>query len=155
MPKNVKSVLAAALCGASALAALPAEALAGPMSAAHPTSVGLITSVEKAYYRGYRRGYYSGYGGYYRRGYGVPGAAVGAAAGVAGAAAGLVGAGIAGASGLWLSRLWLWQRVWRQLVLGVGPGRRLGVGLQIKRAPRPVRHLRARPRQLPVVAFAE
>lgn len=99
MRKNVKTVLAAALCGATALAALPAEVLAGPMSATRPTSIGLTTSVEKTYYRGYRRGYYPGYGGYYRRGYGVPGAAVGAAAGVAGAAAGLVGAGIAGASG--------------------------------------------------------
>ena len=99
MPKNVKSVLVAALCGATALAALPAEVLAGPMSATHPTSVGLTTSVEKVHYRGYRRGYYPRYGGYYRGGYGVPGAAVGAAAGVAGAAAGLVGAGIAGASG--------------------------------------------------------
>ena len=92
MRKSVKSTLAAALCGATALAALPAEVLAGPMSAALPTSVGLTTSFEQAYYRGYRRGYY-------RRGYGVPGAAVGAAAGVAGAAAGLLGAGIAGASG--------------------------------------------------------
>ncbi|WP_018409255.1 hypothetical protein [Methylocystis rosea] len=55
------------------------------MSAASPTSVGLTTSFEQAYYRGYRRGYY-------RRGYGIPGAAVGAAAG-------LLGAGIAGASG--------------------------------------------------------
>ena len=99
MPKSVKSVLAAALCGATALAALPAEVLAGPMSATRPTSVGLTASVEKAYYRGYRRGYYPRYGGYYRQGYGVPGAAVGAAAGVAGAAAGLLGAGIAGASG--------------------------------------------------------
>jgi hypothetical protein len=92
--KNVKSVLAAALCGATALAALPAEVLAGPMSAAYPTSVGLTASVEQAYYRGYRRAYYPRYGGYYRRGYGYgPGAAV------AGAAAGLLGAGIAGASG--------------------------------------------------------
>jgi hypothetical protein len=91
MCKSVKSVLAA-LCGVTALAALPAEVLAGPMSAASPTSVGLTTSFEQAYYRGYRRGYY-------RRGYGIPGAAVGAAAGVAGAAAGVLGAGIAGASG--------------------------------------------------------
>jgi hypothetical protein len=91
MHKSVKSTLAAALCGATALAALPAEVLAGPMSAASSTSVGLTTSVEKAYYRGYRRGYYRG--GYYRNyGY-LPGAAV------AGAAAGLLGAGIAGASG--------------------------------------------------------
>jgi hypothetical protein len=96
MCKSVKSVLVA-LCGATALAALPAEVWAGPMSAASPTSVGLTTSFEQAYYRGYR---YRGYRrGYYRPGYGIPGAAVGAAAGVAGAAAGVLGAGIAGASG--------------------------------------------------------
>ncbi|WP_232365914.1 hypothetical protein [Methylocystis silviterrae] len=99
MCKSVKSVLAA-LCGVTALAALPAEVLAGPMSAASPTSVGLTRSFEPAYYRGHRRGYYRH--GYYRRGYGIPGAAVGAAAGVAGAAAGaaagLLGAGVAGAS---------------------------------------------------------
>ena len=57
MRKSVKSALAAALCGATALAALPAEVLAGPMRAASSTSVGLTTSVEKIYYRGYRRGY--------------------------------------------------------------------------------------------------
>ncbi|UZX13911.1 hypothetical protein OGR47_20115 (plasmid) [Methylocystis sp. MJC1] len=98
MRKSVK-IVAAALFGATALAALPAEVFGGPMSAASPTSVGLNASLEKAYYRGYRRGYYPRYGGYYRRGYGLPGAAVGAAAGVAGAAAGVLGAGIAGATG--------------------------------------------------------
>ena len=120
MCKSVKSVLAA-LCGVTALAALPAEVLAGPMSAASPTSVGLTTSFEQAYYRGYRRGYYRH--GYYRRGYGIPGAAVGAAAGVAGAAAGaaagLLGAGVAGASagygypgyGYGGSSCWQWDPV--------------------------------------------
>ena len=94
MRKSPKFAIVVALCGATALAALPTEVLAGPMSAARPTSVGLTKSVEKAHYRGYRRGYYPRYGGYYRRGYGYgPGAAL------AGAAAGLVGAGIAGASG--------------------------------------------------------
>ncbi|BDV36453.1 hypothetical protein SS37A_39830 (plasmid) [Methylocystis iwaonis] len=94
MQKNVKSALAAALCGATALAVLPTEVLAGPMTAAPPGSLGITTPVERAYYRGNRRGYYPGYGGYYQRGYGYsPGAAV------AGAAAGLLGAGIAGASG--------------------------------------------------------
>jgi hypothetical protein len=87
MSRRLTSVLAAASCGATALAALPAEVLAGPMSAARSTSFGLTASVEKAYYRGYRRGYY-------RRGYGY-----GSGAAVAGAAAGLLGAGIAGASG--------------------------------------------------------
>ena len=96
MRKSVKSALAAALCGATALAALPAEVLAGPMRAASSTSVGLTTSVGKAYYRGYRRGYYPRHGGYYRRGYGYGYAVPGAVAGVA---AGLLGAGIAGASG--------------------------------------------------------
>ena len=123
MCKSVKSVLAA-LCGVTALAALPTEVLAGPMSAASPTSVGLTSSFEQAYYRGYRRGYY-------RRGYGIPGAAVGAAAGVAGAAAGVLGAGIAGASGYGYPG----YGVWRQFVLAVGPRRWLGVGLPIKRAP--------------------
>lgn len=97
--KNMTSVLAAALCGATALAALPTEVLAGPIGAASPGSLG-ATSVEKAYYRGKRpdyyqgrTGYYPGYGGY-QRGFGYgPGAAV------AGAAAGLLGAGIVGASG--------------------------------------------------------
>jgi hypothetical protein len=98
MRKSVKSTLAAALCGATALAALPSEVTAGPTGAASPTSVVLTTSVEKAYYRGYRRGYYPRYGGYYRRGYGGYYGA-GTAAGIAGAAAGLLGAGIAGASG--------------------------------------------------------
>jgi hypothetical protein len=97
MRKSVKSALAAALCGATALAALPAEVLAGPMSAASPTTIGLTTSVEKAYYRGYRRGYYPRYGGYYRRGYGGYGAAAGVAAGVAGAA--VLGTAAAGAYG--------------------------------------------------------
>lgn len=99
MQKITKYAFVAALCGATALAALPARVLAGTMSAARPQSVELTTAVENANYRGYRRGYYPGHGGYYRQGYGVPGAAVGAAAGVAGAAAGLLGAGIAGASG--------------------------------------------------------
>jgi hypothetical protein len=94
MRKSVKSALAAALCGATALAALPSEVAAGPMGVAGPTSVALTASAEKAYYRGYRGGYYRrGYAGYYRRGYG----GYGAAAGIAGAAA--LGAGIAGASG--------------------------------------------------------
>jgi hypothetical protein len=86
MRKSVKSALAAALCGATALAALPSEVAAGPMGVASPTSVALTASAEKAYHRGYR-------GGYYRRGYGR----YGAAAGIAGAAA--LGAGLAGASG--------------------------------------------------------
>ena len=94
MRKSVKSALAAALCGATALAALPTGVLASPMGASRLPTVGLSASVEKAYYRGHRHGYYRRYGGYYRRGYGYgPGAAV------AGAAAGLLGAGIAGASG--------------------------------------------------------
>jgi hypothetical protein len=94
MQKDVKSVLAAALCGVTALAALPAEVLAGSMSAPSPESLRITTTVEQAYYRGNRAGFYPGYGRYYQRGYGYgPGAAV------AGTAAGLVGAGIAGASG--------------------------------------------------------
>ncbi|WGJ15769.1 hypothetical protein QEV83_05785 [Methylocapsa sp. D3K7] len=122
MRKSLKSVLAAALCGATVFAAPPAEVLAGPMTVASPLSVGLTDPAEKVYYRRhygprryygghYRRrygGYYRrGYGGYYRRGYGGyyrggyyrnygydPSGAI-----FAGAALGLLGAGIAGASG--------------------------------------------------------
>ena len=126
MCKSVKSVLAA-LCGVTALAALPAEVLAGPMSAASPTSVGLTTSFEQAYYWGYRRGYY-------RRGYGIPGAAV-APRLARGRRGRRFGRGNRGRIGLRLSRLRLWRRVWRQFVLAVGPRRWLGVGLLIKRAP--------------------
>jgi hypothetical protein len=106
MRKSLKSALAAALCGATAFAAPPAEVLAGPMTAASPLSVGLTAPAEKVYYRrhyGPRR-YYGGhyrrrYGGYYRRGYyrnyGYdPSGAI-----FAGAALGLLGAGLAGASG--------------------------------------------------------
>jgi hypothetical protein len=105
MRKSLKSALAAALCGATAFAAPPAEVLAGPMTAASPLSVGPAPA-EKVYYRrhyGPRRyygGHYRrGYGGYYRRGYyrnyGYdPSGAI-----FAGAALGLLGAGIAGASG--------------------------------------------------------
>ncbi|CAJ0872860.1 hypothetical protein AMST5_02456 [freshwater sediment metagenome] len=92
MGNSLKFALAAALCGATVLAAAPAEVLAGPMTAAGLTSIELAPSVEKVWYRG---GYRGGYGGYYRRGYGYPGAAAGAALGL-----GLLGAGIAaGASG--------------------------------------------------------
>jgi hypothetical protein len=98
MRKSLKSALAAALCGATAFAAPPAEVLAGPMTAAGPLSVGLTAPAEKEYYRrhyGPRRYY----GGYYRRnyyrnyGYDPSGAIF------VGAALGLLGAGIAGASG--------------------------------------------------------
>lgn len=96
MRKNMRLTLSAVLCWATGLAAIPTGALAGPMSAGSPTSVGVATaSVEQIYYRGHDRGYYPRYGGYYHRrsyGYGVPGAAIGAAAG-------LLGAGVAGATG--------------------------------------------------------
>ena len=68
MRKSLKSALAAALCGATAFAAPPAEVLAGPMTATSPLSVGLTAPAEKVYYRrhyGPRRYY----GGHYRRGY--------------------------------------------------------------------------------------
>ena len=111
MRKSLKFALAAALCGATAFAAPPAEVLAGPMTVTSPLSVGLTAPAEKVYYRRhygprryygghYRRGYGGyyrrGYGGYYRRGYyGIgydPSGAI-----FAGAALGLLGAGIAGA----------------------------------------------------------
>jgi hypothetical protein len=97
MRKTLKSTLAAALCGATAFAALPPEVLAGPMSAASPSSVGLTAPAEKVYYRRYfgPRRYYGGYHPrrYYRHyGYDPSGAIF------AGAALGLLGAGIAAAS---------------------------------------------------------
>jgi hypothetical protein len=99
MRKSLKSALAAALCGAIAFAAPPAEVLAGSMTAASPLSVGLTAPAEKVYYRrhyGPRRyygGHYRrGYGGYYRRNYyrnyGYDPGAI-----FAGAALGLLGAG--------------------------------------------------------------
>jgi hypothetical protein len=106
MRKSLKSALAAALCGATAFAAPPAEVLAGPMTAASPLSVGLTALAEKVYYRrhyGPRRyygGHYRrGYGGYYRRGYYRNYGYDPSGAMFAGAALGLLGAGIAGASG--------------------------------------------------------
>src|ERR1700731_1741833 len=68
MRKSLNSTLAATLCGATAFAALPSEVLAGPMSVASPSSVGLTAPAEKIYYRRYYgpRRYY---GGYYRRRY--------------------------------------------------------------------------------------
>lgn len=90
MRKSLKTAVSAALCGAVALTALPANVLAGPMSAADPSTVGLSAPVDTVYYRRYR------YGGYYPRRYYRsydPGAAL-----FAGAAAGLIGAGIAASS---------------------------------------------------------
>jgi hypothetical protein len=80
MQKSLKMALYGVLCGAVFATTLPAEVLAGPMSAPDPSAVALSSSVEKIHYRGYgrgygrgyyRRGYYGGgYGrGYYRRGY--------------------------------------------------------------------------------------
>jgi|SRR5579875_2351806 hypothetical protein len=94
--KSVKLVLAAALCGVTVIAALPANVLAGPMTAASLSS--MITPAEKVYYRHHyrHRHYYGAYypRRYYYRGYGYdPGAAL-----FAGAALGLLGAGIAGAT---------------------------------------------------------
>lgn len=94
MRYGLKSALAGVLCGATVLSALPSEVLAGPISAAPPSTVGLSAPVDQVHYRRYR-GYRYGYrGGYYRRGYGYdPGGAI-----FAGAALGLLGAGIAAAS---------------------------------------------------------
>ena len=137
MCKSVKSVLAA-LCGATALAALPAEVLAGPMSAAssnerwtnHVVRTSLLSGLSPRLLsprlrhpgrRGWRRG---------RRGWPS-------------------GRGNRRRIGLRLSRLRLWRRVWRQFVLAVGPRCWLGVGLLIKPAPGPAPQLDARPQQLP------
>jgi hypothetical protein len=51
--KSVKSAQAAAFCGATVFAVLPANVLAGPMSAASLSSV--TAPVEKVYYRRYYR----------------------------------------------------------------------------------------------------
>ena len=89
--KSVKSAQAAAFCGATVFAVLPANVLAGPMSAASLSSV--TAPVEKVYYRRYC-GHRHYYGGYYLQGYRYdPSGAI-----FAGAALGLLGAGIAAAS---------------------------------------------------------
>ncbi|MGD9545069.1 MAG: hypothetical protein AB7U86_12905 [Methylocystis sp.] len=99
MRKKLKSGVAGALCGAVALAAMPAEGLAGPMRATPPADVGLTSSIDTIRYRGrghrhYVRSYHPRR--YYRRGYGYrydPAGAIFAAT-----ALGMMGAGIAAAS---------------------------------------------------------
>lgn len=99
MRKDLKSLLVAAVYGATALSAVPGDALAGPMSATDPASIVSFKTIGKAHYRANYRRNYPRHGAYYHRGYGIPGAAAGAAAGVVGVAAGLVGAGIGEVSG--------------------------------------------------------
>ena len=132
MCKSVKSVLAA-LCGVTALAALPAEVLAGPMSAASSNERWTNDVVRTSLLSGLsprllsprlrhsgRRGWRSGW----RRG----------------RRGRRFGRGNRRRIGLRLSGLRLWRRVWRQFVLAVGPRRWLGVGLLIKPAPGPGRN---------------
>jgi hypothetical protein len=93
MRKTLKTTLAVALCGASALSAAPSEVLAGTMSVASPTLVRPTAPVENVYYRRYYRHHrYYRHRRYYRYyGYGYdPSGAI-----FAGAALGLIGAGIA------------------------------------------------------------
>jgi hypothetical protein len=87
MRELVKSAVAATLCAATTIASLPAESLAGPMSAAGSPSIRPTAPLENVHYRRYYRRHY-----YPRYGY-DPGAAI-----FAGAALGLMGAGIAAAS---------------------------------------------------------
>jgi len=63
--KSVKSAQAAAFCGATVFAVLPANVLAGPMSAASLSSV--TAPLEKVYYRRYC-GHRDYYGGHYLQG---------------------------------------------------------------------------------------
>lgn len=99
MHKSFKSVLAGALCGVTALAAMPAEALAGPMSAASPATFGFTAPIETIHYRRHYHRHYVRYyhrHRYYRRGYGYRYDPAGAM--FAGAALGIMGAGIAAAT---------------------------------------------------------
>ncbi len=95
MRKCLELALSGALLSAAAAAAVPTEALAGPIGVAPPSAVALSAPIDQVWYRrwggyGYRR--YGGYyGGYYRR-YN-PGAAVAAGVGL-----GLLGAGLAAAN---------------------------------------------------------
>ncbi|QGM98354.1 hypothetical protein [Methylocystis parvus] len=142
MRKNLKTLILAALSGATALSSLPPEALAGPMSVAPPSVVGLSGPATNVYYyrrwgyrpHGYWRphyrswGYYRpyrhrhwGYRSYYRRVYyGYP-AYYGygydpAGAMFAGAALGIMGAGLAAATApRWGYGGWGWGGGW-------GPG---------------------------------
>jgi hypothetical protein len=83
MRKNLQTALAAALCGATALTAIPQEALAGPTSVASEETVAPSSSLDQVRYRRYR---------YRRYGYDPSGAIF------AGAALGLLGAGVAAAT---------------------------------------------------------
>lgn len=144
MHRLLKSTILAALAGATALGALPPEALAGPMSLAPPSVVGLATPTSQVHYyrrhwgyrpygywrphyRGYYRPYrhwgyyrphyrrvYYGYPAYYGYGYDPAGAAF------AGAALGIMGAGIAAATApRWGYGGWGWGGGWGG---GWGPG---------------------------------
>ncbi|MGB5084161.1 MAG: hypothetical protein WBO09_06030 [Methylocystis silviterrae] len=99
MRKSFKSSLAAALCGAMALTAMPPEVLAGPTSATSPADISLTAPIETIHYRRLRHQHYVRYyypRRYYRRGYGYRYDPAGAI--FAGAALGLMGAGIAAAT---------------------------------------------------------
>ncbi len=83
MPNGLKLAFCGALCSATLAAAVPSEAIAGPMSAPDRSIVAPSGPVENIWHRrGYRRGYYN------------PGAAVAAGVGL-----GLLGAGLAASGG--------------------------------------------------------
>ncbi len=91
MRLNTKPALAT-LLAATVLTALPVKVLAGPVTAANPSSLGLTASTETIHYRRY---YGRHYPRRYHRGYSYdPGAAV-----ATGVALGVLGAGVAAASG--------------------------------------------------------
>ncbi|WP_442754345.1 hypothetical protein ACNHKD_15305 [Methylocystis sp. JAN1] len=64
MRNNLKSMIAATLCGATAFSALPPEALAGPMGVAPPAVVGLNAPTTEVHY--YRRYWGHRHYGYWR-----------------------------------------------------------------------------------------
>ncbi|WP_051134429.1 hypothetical protein [Methylocystis sp. ATCC 49242] len=125
MRKRINSVIAGTLCGATAIGALPFEALAGPLSVASPSTVALSAPTSTVHYRRYHRGYRVGYyyprrhyyryryPRYYRYGYDPAGAMF------AGAALGIMGAGIAAAT----APRWGWgYGGWGYGGWGWGPG---------------------------------
>jgi hypothetical protein len=68
MRKTLKTTILAALCGTTALSALPPEALAGPMGIAPPSVVALnAPTTEVHYYRHWRYGRHWGYWRPYHR----------------------------------------------------------------------------------------
>jgi hypothetical protein len=134
MSKQLRHALLGVLCATTTLGGLPADVLAGPMSAAPPATVGLTAPVDavhyyRRYYRPvYRVGYHRRYAYYPRRAYYYPRRVYygyprrhyygydPSGAIFASAALGLMGAGIAAATApRWGYGGWGWGGGW-------GPG---------------------------------